>query len=165
MGSVIIVLLLLFAGAIVLVAEMYFPSFGILGLLAGVLFVIGIYQAYGISTPFGHASLIGTALLAPASAIFGIKTFHKTPFGRALSPPNPEHDNAFKDNQQALSKNIGQQGQAITPLRPVGACMINGQRVNCVAERGLIESGREVQVIGIKGCDLEVREIKPTTPG
>jgi hypothetical protein len=37
--------------------------------------------------------------------------------------------------------------------------MIDGQRVNCIAEAGLIEGGMDIEVLRVRGAQLEVRPV------
>ena len=50
-------------------------------------------------------------------------------------------------------------GEALTQLRPSGAAHINGQRVDVVAESGLIERGSKVKVVAVEGSRVVVRAI------
>ena len=57
-----------------------------------------------------------------------------------------------------LDRLLGQTGQTITDLRPVGAVMFGDERVDCVAETGQIDKGSEVTVIRVEGVRVVVRE-------
>jgi membrane-bound serine protease (ClpP class) len=48
---------------------------------------------------------------------------------------------------------------ALTPLRPVGTCEINGKRVQCVAETGFITKGTPVKVFTVEGNRVIVVEV------
>ncbi len=49
-------------------------------------------------------------------------------------------------------------GTALTQLRPSGAALINGQRVDVVTEGGLIERGTAIRVVATEGSRIVVRE-------
>ena len=53
---------------------------------------------------------------------------------------------------------IGAIGKVTEPLNPVGTIMINGEywKAACPGEK--IDTGRNVEVVGIKGLNLEVKE-------
>jgi membrane-bound serine protease (ClpP class) len=54
---------------------------------------------------------------------------------------------------------LNQTGEALTQLRPSGTAKINGQRVDVVAESGLIERGAAVKVVTVEGSRIVVRAI------
>ena len=51
-------------------------------------------------------------------------------------------------------------GIVLTPLRPVGMCGFGGQRVECVAEGGYVDKGKEIAVIDVESTQVTVREIE-----
>jgi membrane-bound serine protease (ClpP class) len=53
---------------------------------------------------------------------------------------------------------LGSTGVALTQLRPSGMASINGQRVDVVAETGLIERGTPIKVVQVEGVRVVVRE-------
>ena len=50
-------------------------------------------------------------------------------------------------------------GTALTQLRPSGAALINGRRVDVVTEGGLIERGANIKVVAVEGARIVVREV------
>ncbi len=50
-------------------------------------------------------------------------------------------------------------GEALTQLRPSGTAKINGQRVDVVAESGLIERDTRIKVVAVEGARVVVRAI------
>jgi len=50
-------------------------------------------------------------------------------------------------------------GEALTQLRPSGTAKINGQRVDVVAESGLIERDTKIKVVAVEGARVVVRAI------
>ena len=48
-------------------------------------------------------------------------------------------------------------GEALTLLRPSGTAKINGQRVDVVAEGGVIERGTKIKVVAVEGARIVVR--------
>ena len=57
-----------------------------------------------------------------------------------------------------LDRLLGQTGETMTDLRPVGAVMFGDERVDCVAETGQIDKGSEITVIHVEGVRVVVRE-------
>jgi membrane-bound ClpP family serine protease len=52
---------------------------------------------------------------------------------------------------------VGTTGVAMTDLRPVGTCRFGDGRYECLADRGMIESGSEVEVVAVDGMQVKVR--------
>lgn len=55
---------------------------------------------------------------------------------------------------------LHQTGTSCTPLRPSGAAIINGHRVDVVAEGTLIERGTPIKVMLVEGSRVVVRAIE-----
>ncbi len=165
MEPTLVVILLFGLGILVLVAEIFIPSYGLL-CIAGLGFLAyAVYRAYiDISSTAGHALVAATIILVPTLALIAVKTFHRTPWGKKLAPPNPIAEaKDFAPQHEALKQYVGLSGKAITPLRPVGTCMFNDDRVNCVAESGMIDNDTEIEAVGIRGREVEVRSSRKTT--
>ncbi len=161
MEPTVIVILLFAAGLVVLVAEIFIPSYGMLCFVGLAFLVAAIYRAYSdLTETAGHISVAATVVSLPTLAWIAVHTFHRTPWGRKIAPPNPTPlAEEFAPQHEALKLHIGQTGRSVTPLRPVGTCMFNGERINCVAETGMIEDGTEIEAIRIRGRELEVRPL------
>ena len=165
MEPTLVVILLFGVGILVLVAEIFIPSHGLL-CIVGISFLgYAIYRAYqDLGATAGHVSVAAAIILVPTLALIAVKTFHRTPWGKKLAPPNPiAQAEDFAPHHEALKQYVGLTGKAITPLRPVGACMFNGDRVNCVAESGMIDDDTEIEAVGIRGREVEVRPSRKTT--
>jgi len=55
------------------------------------------------------------------------------------------------------SEYIGKTGKALTPLRPVGAAIIDGKRIDVVTEGELIERDTQIEVIRVEGNKIFVK--------
>lgn len=148
-------------GLALLVAEIFLPSHALLT-VAGLGFLgWALYRTFMLSEPAGYVSLLLLAVLLPTMMVTAIRTWHRTPIGRRISPPNPvltaEDAGGRPDLLQPL---IGQVGTTLTPLRPVGECRFGTQRVECVSESGMVESGTTVQAVGISNMTLVVRAMR-----
>jgi membrane-bound ClpP family serine protease len=160
MSALTLIILLFACGALVLVAELFIPSHGVLTVLGVGLLIAGIVQTFHL---FGEragslatmACLVGLPLFALAS----VKIWPKTWVGRRVAPRNPivtQRDTSVPVEE--LSRYIGQSGRSITQLRPVGFCEFQGRRVPCIAEFGLIESGVFVEGVRLSGANLAVEQ-------
>ncbi|MCL5290324.1 MAG: NfeD family protein, partial [Firmicutes bacterium] len=59
-----------------------------------------------------------------------------------------------------LEKLLGQQGVAATPLRPAGAALIDGKRVDVVTEGEFIMPGTPVLVVMVEGTRVVVKAVE-----
>jgi len=91
------------------------------------------------------------------------KILPKTRFGQRviLARPVRERGDALSDGPE-LAQLLGQMGQVLTPLRPVGTCNIAGRRVECVSESGYVPKDNKVTVIRVEGSQVTVRVVDET---
>ena len=149
-----LVLTLLLLGGILLILETVLPGMiaGIVGgccLLAGI--VVGYFQ-FGAET--GTWILLATVGVVITGFALWIRFLPHTRLGRRMM-------------LQGVSGEIGtehpellqQTGTAATQLRPSGAALINGRRVDVVSEGQLIEKGTPIRVVAIEGMRVVVRAI------
>jgi membrane-bound serine protease (ClpP class) len=156
--------ILLFAAcAVLLVVEIFVPSFGLLTLFALACLIGGgtIFFNYGTVTGWTGVGL--AAVLIPIVWIITYRTFPNTRFGKSIILGKVERarGDAIPDTEE-LKSLLGKEGTVLTPLRPVGMCDFSGHRVECVAETGYIDKGVKIRVINVEGTQLTVRQIEET---
>lgn len=154
---------LYFVCAALIIAEVFVPSGGIISICAMVCLIGGVAIFFRHSVTVGWVGIIIAIIMIPSVVIFAYKVFPKTRFGKSvtLTPPQRERGDAIPDTAQ-LKKMVGAVGTVITPLRPVGMCDFSGERIECVAESGYVESDKKVMVIHVEGTQLTVRIIEET---
>ena len=147
--------------AILLVIEIFVPSFGFITICAIACLIAGgaIFFEYGILS--GWIGVGIAVVLIPIIWIITYRILPKTPLGKKLILKNPDsgRGDAIPDHQD-LQKMLDQKGIVKTPLRPVGMCEFDGRRFECVSETGYIEIDKKVQVIRVEGTQLTVRLIR-----
>lgn len=157
----------LLIGALLLFGlEMFVPSGGLLGVVAIVLAIAGVVAFWRVDTVWGMLSLVTVLVLAPIIMNFGLKVMPHTPFGKKLILGGQKGEDdlrrefqeqeAEREREAAL---LGATGSAITDLRPVGTAMIDGTRIEVLAEIGMIRAGAQVRVTAVSGNQVKVREI------
>jgi membrane-bound serine protease (ClpP class) len=160
MSALTLIILLFATGSLVLVAELFIPSHGVLTVLGVGLLIAGIVQTYHyFGQRAGSLATLACLVGLPIFAMAAIKIWPKTWVGRRVAPRNPiitSRDTSVPVDE--LSRYIGQTGRSITPLRPVGFCEFQGRRVPCIAEFGLIESGVAVEGVRLAGANLAVEQ-------
>ena len=116
-----IIILMYVAGMLLLVAEVFVPSHGLLTVAALVCMGIAVYQTFGRDTTAG---VIGTAcclVAVPTVLMTGIKYVRYLPMGDRLAPPNPtDRDKGHAFDSSEIESLVGVKGKSITPLRPCG---------------------------------------------
>jgi membrane-bound ClpP family serine protease len=153
------VFILLAAGLLFLLLEVFLPSAGLL-LVSGVTaLVVSLVLAFRVSPPFGILVIMLIAVLLPLELIIGVKVFPHTPIGKrvVLTPKEKTtvEDRAIETDMASLA---GKEGVTITYLRPAGVAEIEGRRVDVVAEGLLIDANRPVKVLRVDGNRVVVRE-------
>ncbi len=146
-------------GIVLLVAEIFLPSHGVLTVLAVGILGGGIYAAFQYGAMAGYVSLMAAIVLLPTFAVAAIRIWPRTFVGRRVAPPNQASRRADSPGcgEDTLRSLIGQTGLTITPLRPVGACDFGGKRVECLAESGMIDRDMRVVAIDVQGQSVVVR--------
>lgn len=147
--------------AVLLVAEVFVPSFGLITLCSLAALTGGIAIFFKLSPTAGWIGVIVAVVMIPAVLVFAYKVLPKTSFGKTvlLDMPKRQKGEGIPDSQE-LAKRLGQKAITVTPLRPVGMCDFSGRRLECVAESGYVDKGKTVEVIKVEGTQLTVRQIE-----
>lgn len=149
------------------VVEVFLPSGGLLGAAALVAAIAGIGLLFAVDAEFGFAGLGATLAATPVLLVIAVKVFPHTPVARLLTLRNPATRANAASSSAARNKHRleGRAGRARTDLRPSGTCEIDGERLDCVAEHGVIERGQPVQVVGASRMEIRVRAVSPEALG
>ncbi|HPD28852.1 MAG TPA: hypothetical protein PLL20_02575 [Phycisphaerae bacterium] len=153
------IVLLYLIGTAVLVAEIFIPSHGVLSLVAFAMLGFAVYETFQMSGLWGLVGLSSLAVLIPASVLMVVRTWHRTPIGKRICPPNPQLSEEDRMPLEPLRAVIGRRGRTVTLLRPVGTCDFQGRRYECKAEQGVIQKDVEVEAIGLVDRTLVVRPV------
>ena len=158
---IILAIFLFLLCTILLVAEVFVPSFGLITLCALASLIGGISIFFKLSPAAGWIGIIVAVVMIPATLVFAYKIFPKTKFGKTVSLDGPKktRGEGVPDAEQ-LEALLGKQAAVISPLRPVGMCDFAGTRLECVTESGYVEKGKTVEVIKVEGTQLTVRQIE-----
>ncbi len=152
---------LYFACAVLIIAEIFVPSGGLISICALACLIGGIMIFFSRSTTVGWIGVIIAGILIPVVLAIAYKLFPKTKFGKTvtLAPPERQQGDAIPDTPE-LKKLLGAVGVVTTPLRPVGMCDFSGERVECVAESSYVDKNKKVKVIRVEGTQLTVRVVE-----
>ncbi len=150
--------ILLVLGIVLIIAEFFVPG-GIVGLL-GVGAVIGSLFVAGADV--GHMAMsIGIAfLVAIIASVILFKTIgmEKGLFRHIILKDSTKTELGYVSSQTRLEL-IGLEGETITPLRPSGTALMDGERIDVISEGNFIEKDRKVKVVKVEGVRVVVREV------
>lgn len=143
------------AGLILLAVEIVAPGFGVFGISGIVALVLGII----LSAPTPSQG-IGTLAIALAATMIAIPVFIKI-FGRTrlfqhLVLSTSETTEMGYIHAPPKNELLGKTGTAYTVLRPAGIVLIDGKRVDAIADGAYIEKGTPVEVIRVEGSKVIV---------
>src|SRR3954467_4045757 len=158
MSNLIWPLLTLTIGLALLVAEVFLPTGGVIGIVASALLIVSLVLGFTQSVATGLGFLLAEALLVPAAFALGLHLLPRTPMARRafLRPPDAEDLDVAHESPR-LDHLIGQFGRALTPLRPSGMVDFDGRRLDALAEEGLIPSGALIRAVRVRAGQLVVR--------
>ncbi len=157
----------LFGLAVLLfLVELLLPTGGLIGVLVGVSAIAGVVSFFRASQAWGWSSLGFLVVVSPFAFAFALKVWPHTPVGRRLilgstdDEPDDEAPPPRDAQEEILKALIGATGVAMTDLRPVGTVRIEGERVEALAEGGMIPAGEDVRITAVEGNRIRVRAAK-----
>jgi membrane-bound ClpP family serine protease len=161
------IILLLMAGVVLIVLELFIPSGGILSFLslaavAGA--IVLAYYHYDVVT--GTTFLAFAAIAMPIVIGAALRWWPNTPMGRRIliRPPAEEELFSTDDLGRAMRHLIGKRGVAKSPLLPAGAVSIEGRIYDAISEAAPIESGQPIEVVEATGNHIVVRGLAADAP-
>ncbi len=109
--------------AILLVSEVFIPSFGMLTICSVLCLIGGCVIFFKFSTTVGIIGITVALIMIPVMLVFTYKVLPQTEFGKAvvLAPPTQTGGSAIPDSKE-LEEMLGLTGEVLTDLRPVGMC-------------------------------------------
>lgn len=157
----------LFAVAFILfLFEIFLPTGGLLGVLVAGFSIAGVVSFFRASTVWGLSSVAFLLVMTPIAIGFAFRVWPHTPIGKRLilgsldtddAEPRPLVPDPMEEIRHAL---LGAVGVAMTDLRPVGTVRIEGERIEVLAEGGMIEAGQKVRITAVEGNQIKVRAVK-----
>lgn len=154
MKAYLLPVLLQVAAILVVIAEIIIPSAGLLALLAISLFGTSLYLVFtDISTIAGIAFATADLLMIPALVLVGIKMLVRSP---VTLHTELSSQLGVTSQSPELAGYLGQEGRALTDLRPAGMAKIAGKRVDVVSRGEYIEKDAELIVIAVTANQIVV---------
>lgn len=151
------------AALLIIVIELFVPSFGVLAVAATACAITGVVFLWLYDAMVGLMASVTLAVLVPIGFAFFVKTFPHTPIGRWIFLNSPEPEEVIRERQKReLDERlalVGAEGQAMTALRPVGVVRIDGKRYDALSDGPMIEAGAKVRVVSVDGTQVKVRQV------
>ena len=139
-------LILIIFGIVLLILEIYTPTFGVLSAGGVTSLILGSFMLSKSTAPFLRISLgliISMSIATAAFFVFALSKGIRIQWKRPLT------------GREGL---IGKVGIAKTDLGPEGTIFIRGERWQASTQGEKIEEGEEVEVLEIKGLNLIVKK-------
>lgn len=156
----ILALLLLLVGLAFIVAEVFFPSMGLLGLAAGVSILFGLVVGFEEGGQVvGWVLIIAVAIAVPLTLRGAFRVLPRFGFGRRmiLAGPSTPPEPGLPDHRPL----VGATGVAESDLRPSGMARFGEARISVVAVTGFLPRQSELVVLAVDGPEIRV-DLAPT---
>ncbi len=145
-------------GLVVIAAEIFIPSLGLLSVLAAGMLLYSLYLVFTtISFGMGMVFLGGDIVLIPVVLILGFKALGASSWSLHKKLSSTE---GVASQSPEMTLWQGKQGDAITDLRPSGMVMIDGKRLDAVTDGEYVEAGTRVVVTLVSGNRIVVDKIQ-----
>lgn len=154
MSEALKIIILISLGFILLLIEMFTPGFSIPGISGVVLLVIACYKAFAISPSWGIFISVSSFL-----AVLGFfKLFSRSPLWKKIRLESKETREKGFTSGSDLSALLNKSGVTTGPLRPSGIALIDGKRIDVLAESLFIDKDKKIKVVKVEGNRVIVRE-------
>lgn len=157
------------AGLVLIAVEVVVPGFGIFGLLGGLAVLAGLYMSLLGDLPTTPDFLRAGSVLSVSVLLMivtGWALIRHLPRSRRLADrgifllTRTDRDHGYA-SALVRKELVGQEGVAITDLRPSGVALFDDERVDVVSESEWIEEGTPVVILASEGYRHVVRPLKP----
>ncbi len=152
-------ILLIGIGFVVVFLELFVPSAGTLGVLAGILLVSGIVVAFFHSLQAGAIVLLVTVLALPLLLALMVKVWPHTPIGRRIILGHMSAEEVMPNSETytEIQSLVGQLGTAKTKMLPSGIIIVNDKKYDALSDGFAIEAGQPIKVSAVKGNHIIVQ--------
>ena len=162
-------ILLFVVGLVLLALEIFvIPGFGIAGIAGIILIFVSLFLSLTPSGPFLDFDAISIAIIQLTGAIVAAfvlililaKLLPKSrTFSKLILADEERADQGFV-SYPSEKELVGQEGIALTTLRPAGTAEFNGKRYDVVADWEYIEQGSRIVVLRVEGVKVVVKKVK-----
>jgi membrane-bound serine protease (ClpP class) len=144
------------AGVLIIIAEIFLPSGGLLSLVAAGLFGYSLFIVFhDISTMAGTYFVLADLFIIPILIAVGLKILARSP---ATLRNTLSSDSGVVSQSSELENFLDCEGKSVTDLHPGGTAIINDQRVDVVSRGEYIDKDKDLVVVEVTGNQIIVRE-------
>jgi membrane-bound serine protease (ClpP class) len=144
------------AGVLIIIAEIFLPSGGLLSLVAAGLFGYSLFIVFhDISTMAGTYFVLAELFIIPILIAVGLKILARSP---ATLRNTLSSDSGVVSQSSELENFLDCEGKSVTDLHPGGTAIINDQRVDVVSRGEYIDKDKDLVVVEVTGNQIIVRE-------
>lgn len=159
-------LLIILGGVVLVIIEVFFlPGFGVVGILGGIVLFSGLFMLllpeHPISQDWESAFwglTIGIIGAIVAFVLLG-KLVVKSKFWQKISLSSTERSSEGYSTSIGLENLIGQEGVAVSDLRPSGWVLVGEKKIFVVSEGEFVPDDNRVKVLSVDGNRVVVRKI------
>ena len=142
-------------GTALMVLEFFLPGFGVAGVCG-----IALELTCAVLTWFAYSSTLALIVTAVCVVTVTLTVFLGI---RSLQKGRMDKTELVLRNEEVAAEKAadfvpGTAGQAVTPLRPMGTALLNGQRVEVSSAGGFIPAGASIRVAGTEGKTILVEK-------
>ena len=152
MGSELWVVLLFALGLSLIVAEIFLVGV-VLGLIGLTCMLVSIYFGFEKSAGLGWTLVVIAAASVPVLAIVWVKVINRVLAMKFTQAGYTSAQMQYKDL-------VGQEGVALTALRPAGMARFGEKKVDVMSEGEVIDRDSRVRVVEVKGNRVVVRAVR-----
>ncbi len=157
-----LIFLISFGILLVFIELLILPGFGAAGVPGGLLILTGIgiaWWKFGGQTALTATGI--TLVVVIPLAVIALSILRGTAVGRALILSTTQNkEDGFHAPPSELESLVGKSGKALTPLRPAGAALISGNRVDIVTQGEFVAPETDIEVIFVEGTRVVVRSLQ-----
>src|SRR5699024_5019860 len=151
-------IVLLISGIILIILEFFVPG-GILGIIGICAVVVSLFLSGYDLSHMGISILIAMIVAIAAFIILYRRAdAEKGIFQKIILRDRTMSDEGYISTTERNDL-IGQEGVALTTLRPAGTALFGEERLDVVSEGTYIESNKAVRVVKVEGMRIVVREV------
>ena len=153
--------LLIALGLLVMAAELFVPTGGVLFVVGLAGLITGVVMTFRYDRTQGVVTLVILCVVLPVVTPLLIRWWPSSPMGRRMMLGGPEDDAAVAQMPVTLELEQlrGRYGKTVSPLRPSGLTEFDGRRIDTLSEGGFIDAGRWVRCIDVRAGAVVVREV------
>lgn len=153
-------LICLIIGIVLFIVEMFTPGFGVAGVLGFISFIAVIVMQFVGNNDIRAALWTSAVLLAIMTALFiwFVHSFQsgKLSKSRIVLQENIEGESTSLSNER-FQELIGKEGTTLTPLRPAGIALIDGERQNVQTAGEFIPAEHSITVVAVENLRIIVK--------